>query len=377
MPSLFGWLGRLFPIWTELTDEGVYLSALVSMAEMALTGCTTTTDQLYLYPNDCTLDAEIRAATDLGMRFQPARGMSSFGRSQGGFVPDALVQPEDVSLADCQRLIERYHDPSPRAMLRMVVAPGSPWSVTTDLMRESAALARAYPGVRLHTHVAETLSQEEMCLGRFGVRPAEYMRQLGWVGPDVWWAHGIWLDAGEIALLRETGTGVAHCPSSNMRTGAGICKVRELLDAGVNVGLALDGAAAQDTCNMIAEVRMALLLQRVAKGPTALTVMEALQLATVGSAAVLGRDDIGQLAPGNAADFIGVRLDRIELAGAAVHDPVAAIVLSPPRTVDLSVINGRIVVENGQLVGLDVAAAVARLNRLAARMAGRHPLEPM
>ena len=371
--ELFDWLTRLYPVWSELTDEAVFVSALVGMAEMVLTGCTTTTDHLYLYPNDCTLDAEIRAAAELGIRFQPTRGSMSLGRSKGGLPPDEVVQPEDVILADCRRVIERYHDPRPYAMVRIALAPCSPFSVTADLMREAAALARSYPGVMLHTHVAETRDEERFCLDKLGARPAEYMRQLGWVGPDVWWAHAIWLNHDEIEMLAETGTGVAHCPASNMRLGSGICPVPEMRQAGVKVGLAVDGSASNDTCNVLEEARQALLLQRVAKGAAAFAVMEALELGTVGSAAVLNRDDLGQLAPGKAADFIGMRLDRLEMAGGAVHDPVAALLLCPPRSVDLSVINGRPIVRDGRLIGLDLEPLVARHNALARAMASRHP----
>lgn len=371
--ELFDWLTRLYPVWSELTDEAVYVSALVGMAEMVLTGCTTTTDHLYLFPHDSILDAEIRAAADLGIRFQPTRGSMSLGRSQGGLPPDEVVQPEDAILADSRRVIEQYHDPRPYAMVRIALAPCSPFSVTPDLMREAAALARSYPNVMLHTHVAETRDEERFCLERFGARPAEYMRQLGWVGPDVWWAHAIWLNQAEIEMLAETGTGVAHCPASNMRLGSGICPVREMRQAGVKVGLAVDGSASNDACHMLDEARLALLLQRVLKGAAAFTIMDALELATVGSAAVLNRDELGQLAPGKAADFIGVRLDRLEMAGGAVHDPAAALLLCPPRGVDLSVINGKLVVRHGQLVGLDLEPLVARHNQLARAMASRHP----
>jgi 8-oxoguanine deaminase len=371
--ELFDWLCRLYPIWGEMTEEAVYTSALIGMAEMALTGCTTTTDHLYLFPNDCTIDAEIRAAQELGMRFQPTRGSMSLGESKGGLPPDHVVQDEDAILADCQRVIERYHDPHPYAMVRIGLAPCSPFSVTPDLMREAASLARSYQNVLLHTHVAETRDEENFCLEKFGARPAEYMRRLGWVGPDVWWAHAIWLNDDEIAMLAETGTGVAHCPSSNMRLGSGIAKIREMRDAGVKVGLAVDGSASNDTCNVLEEARNALLLQRVLKGAAAFSVMEALELGTLGSAAVLNRDDIGQLAPGKAADFVGVRLNRLELAGGAIHDPVAALLLCPARGVDVSFINGRQVVRDGQVVGLDLPPLIERHNRLAAEMAAKHP----
>lgn len=371
--ELFDWLVRLYPIWGELTQEAVYTSAFIGMAEMLLTGCTTTTDHLYLYPNDCTIDAEIKAAQDLGMRFQPTRGSMSLGRSKGGLPPDHVVQEEDAILQDCQRAIEQFHDPRPYSMVRIGLAPCSPFSVTTDLMIEAAKLARTYDNVLLHTHVAETKDEEQFCIDRFGARPAAYMARVGWVGPDVWWAHAIYLSDAEIRMLAETGTGVAHCPSSNMRLGSGIAKIREMRDAGVKVGLAVDGSASNDTCNVIGEARNALLLQRVAKGAAAFTVMDALSLGTVGSAAVLNRDDIGQLAPDKAADFIGVKLNRLELAGGAIHDPVAALLLCPPHGVDLSFINGRQVVANGQLAGVNLEPVIARHNALAREMVARHP----
>lgn len=372
--ELFDWLVRLYPIWGELTQEAVYTSAFIGMAEMILTGCTTTTDHLYLYPNDCTIDAEIKAAADIGMRFQPTRGSMSLGRSKGGLPPDHVVQEEDAILKDCQRVIEKFHDPRPYAMVRIGLAPCSPFSVTTELMIEAAKLARTYDNVLLHTHVAETCDEENFCLERFGARPAAYMERVGWTGPDVWWAHAIWLNDDEIKMLAETRTGVAHCPSSNMRLGSGIAKIREMRDAGVKVGLAVDGSASNDTCNVIGEARNALLLQRVTKGAAAFTVMDALSLGTVGSAAVLNRDDIGQLAPGKAADFIGVKLNRLEMAGGAIHDPVAALLMCPPHGVDMSFINGRQVVADKKLVGVDLEPMIDRHNALAQEMVARHPM---
>jgi 8-oxoguanine deaminase len=371
--ELFDWLVRLYPIWGELTQEAVYTSAYIGMSEMILTGCTTTTDHLYLYPNDCTIDGEIKAAIDLGMRFQPTRGSMSLGRSKGGLPPDHVVQEEDAILKDCQRAIEQWHDPKPYAMVRIGLAPCSPFSVTTDLMIEAAKLARTYDNVLLHTHVAETRDEEQFCIDRFGDRPAAYMERVGWTGHDVWWAHAIYLNDDEIRMLAETKTGVAHCPSSNMRLGSGIAKIREMRDAGVKVGLAVDGSASNDTCNVIGEARNALLLQRVTKGAAAFTVMDALSLGTVGSAAVLNRDDIGQLAPGKAADFIGVKLNRLEMAGGAVHDPVAALLLCPPHGVDISFINGRQVVADAKLVGVDLEPMIARHNAIAREMVARHP----
>ncbi len=367
--ELFDWLRSLYPIWAELSGEAVYVSALVGLAELILSGCTTTTDHLYLFPNDVSLDDEIRAARELGIRFHPSRGSMSLGQSQGGLPPDRVVQSEDDILADCQRVIEKHHDPAPYSMGRIVLAPCSPFSVTPELMRESAALARRH-GLHLHTHVAETLDEESFCLDKFGCRPVEYMQQLGWVGPDVSYVHAIHLSEDEIDLLAETGTGVAHCPSSNMRLGSGIAPVREMLDAGVKVSLAVDGSASNDSSHLLAEARLAMLLQRVQKGAGALSAQQALEMATLGGAAVLGRDDIGSLAPGQAADFIAIDLHRLEYAG-ALQDPLAALVFCAPINVDLSVINGRIVVEEGRLVGVDLGEIVARHNRISRRMVER------
>ncbi len=372
--ELFDWLTRLYPVWGEMDDPAVHVSALIGMAELVLSGCTTTTDHLYIYPNDSSLDATIRAAQEIGIRFHPTRGSMSLGRSKGGLPPDSVVEAEPEILRDCRRVIELYHDPRPYSMLRVGLAPCSPFSVTPELMRETVALARSHERITLHTHVAETLDEERFCQEQFGARPAEYMRRLGWVGPDVWWAHAIWLNDDEIQMLAETGTGVAHCPTSNMRLGSGIAKIREMRNAGVKVGIAVDGSASNDGNDLLLETRMAMLLQRVGKGAAAFSVQEALELATLGSAAVIGREDLGRLAPGKAADLIGYRLDRLEFAGGAVHDPVAALLLCAAKGVDLSLINGRIVVADGQLLEFDLAGAIHRHDSIAAAMAARHPL---
>jgi len=361
--TLFQWLKTLYPIWAGLTPEAVYTSALVGLAELMLSGCTTASDHLYIYPNGCRIDDEIRAAQEIGIRFHASRGSMSLGESKGGLPPDRVVEDEDFILKDTQRAIETYHDPQPFAMLRIVVAPCSPFSVTPDLMRQAAALARSY-GVHLHTHLAETLDEEAFCLRQFGHRPVGYAEELGWVGNDVWYAHGVHINGAEIGLLARTGTGVCHCPSSNMRLASGIAPVRAYLDAGVRVGLGVDGSASNDSSHLLAEARMALLLQRVSGNPAGLSAREALWLATRGGAQVLGRDDIGQLAPGKAADFIGIRLERLDFAG-ALHDPLAALVFCTPQRVDLSVINGRVVVEDGQLLTVDLGPLVERHNRIA------------
>lgn len=360
--TLFTWLKTLYPIWAGMTSEAVYTSALVGLAELMLSGCTTASDHLYIYPNDCRIDDEIRAAQEIGIRFQPCRGSMSLGESQGGLPPDRVVEDEDFILEDTRRVIETYHDPRPGAMVRIVIAPCSPFSVTPDLMREAAALARTY-GVRLHTHLAETLDEEAFCLQKFGRRPVAYVEELGWLGADVWHVHCVHLNREEIELFAQTGTGMCHCPSSNMRLASGIAPVRAMLDAGVNVALGVDGSASNDSSHLLAEARMALLLQRVSGDPAALSAEEALRMATVGGAQVLGRDDIGSLTPGKAADFIGLRLDRLDYAG-ALHDPLAALVFCAPQRVDLSVINGRVVIADGQLLTLDLVPVIERHNRI-------------
>jgi 8-oxoguanine deaminase len=367
--ELFDWLVTLYPIWAELTAEAVYVSAQIGLAELMLSGCTTANDHLYIYPNDVILDAEIRAAQELGMRFHPCRGSMSLGKSKGGLPPDRVVQTEEEIMSDCQRVVDTYHDPDAYSMCRIVIAPCSPFSVTEELMRQSAIWARQQ-GLTLHTHVAETLDEEEFCLQKVGLRPVEYMQELGWVGEDVWYAHAIYLSEEEMDLLAETGTGVAHCPTSNMRLGSGIAPIREMLDRGVKVGLAVDGSASNDSSHMLAEARMAMLLQRVQKGAGALSAQEALEMATLGGAAVLGRDDIGSLSPGKAADFIAIHLDRLEYAGAG-HDPLGALLFCRPVNVDLSVINGRVVVQKGHIVGFDLERAIARQNEISQEMLKR------
>ena len=367
--ELFDWLVALYPIWAELSAEAVYVSAQIGLAELILSGCTTTNDHLYIYPNDVTLEAEIHAAQELGIRFHPCRGSMSLGKSKGGLPPDRVVQSEEEIMADCQRVVDTYHDPDPYSMCRIVIAPCSPFSVTEELMRQSAVWARQQ-GLTLHTHVAETLDEEEFCLRKVGLRPVEYMQKLGWVGEDVWYAHAIYLSEEEIDLLAETGTGVAHCPNSNMRLGSGIAPIREMLDKGVKVSLAVDGSASNDASHMLTEARIAMLLQRVQKGAGALSAQEALEMATLGGATVLGRDDIGSLSPGKAADFIAINLDRLEYAGAG-HDPLGALLFCHPVNVDLSVINGQVVVEKGYIVGFDLERAIARQNEISQEMLKR------
>ena len=360
--NLFDWLKTLYPIWARMTGEAAYVSALVGLAELLLSGCTTAADHLYIFPNDTRLDDTIRAAQEIGIRFHPTRGSMSLGESQGGLPPDSVVEDEETILRDTRRVIETYHDPERYSMCRVGVAPCSPFSVTPDLMRESRELARAY-GVHCHTHLAETLDEERFCVEQFGCRPVEYAEQLGWAGDDVWWAHCVHVNPAEIERMARSGTGVAHCPTSNMRLASGIAPVRTMLDAGVRVGLGVDGSASNDGSHMLAEARQALLLQRVGGNPTALSAEEALELATRGGAQVLGRDDIGALAPGMAADLIGIRLDRVAYAG-ALHDPLAAVVFCAPQTVDLAVVNGGVVVEEGRLTTIELETVLEKHNRI-------------
>lgn len=368
---LFKWLKILYGIWAGMTPEAIYTSALVGLAELMLSGCTTASDHLYIYPGNCRIDDEIRAAKEIGIRFQPCRGSMSLGQSEGGLPPDEVVEGEDFILQDTRRAIETYHDPEPGAMMRVAVAPCSPFSVTPELMRESAALARSY-GVMLHTHLAETKDEEAFCLERFGRRPVAYADDLGWMREDVWHVHCVHLSPEEIELFAETGTGVCHCPSSNMRLGSGIAPIRSLLDAGAKVALGVDGSASNDSSHLLAEARMALLLQRVQGAPTALSAEDVLWMATRGGAEVLGREDIGQLSPGKAADVIGVSLNRLDYAG-GLHDPLALLVFCQPQGVDLSIINGRIVVEDGHLATLELGPVVERHNRISRELVrGEH-----
>lgn len=369
--ELFGWLRSLYPVWANLTPEMVRVSTQTAMAELLLSGCTTSSDHLYIYPNGVNLEHSLEGAEAIGMRFHAARGSMSVGQSQGGLPPDAVVEREDTILAETQRLIERWHDPARFSMRRIVVAPCSPFSVSRDLMRESAALARAH-GVSLHTHLAENDNDIAYTREQFGCTPAEYAQDLGWTGRDVWHAHCVKLDEPGLALFARTRTGVAHCPCSNMRLASGIAPVRAMRDAGVPVGLGVDGSASNDGGHLLGEARMALLLQRVAHGPvhgpSAMGAREALEIATLGGAQVLGRDDIGALAPGMAADIVSFPLDGIATAG-ALHDPLAALVFCHVPRVKHSIVDGRVVVCDGELTTIDLPVLVERHNRLAQALA--------
>ncbi|MCG9893142.1 MAG: 8-oxoguanine deaminase [Thermosynechococcaceae cyanobacterium MS004] len=366
--GLFGWLKTLFPIWANLTAEGLYTSSQMAAAELILSGCTTASDHHYIYPNDCTLDHQIQAVQEVGLRFHASRGSMSKGESLGGLPPDTLVEDEAFILKDSQRLVEQYHNSDRHSMLRITLAPCSPFTVSQDLMRESAAMARSYKGVRLHTHLAEDQSDIDYSLAQFGLIPGDFAESVGWLGEDVWHAHCVKLSDDSIHKFGKTGTGVAHCPCSNMRLGSGIAPIRKMLNHGVPVGLGVDGAASNDATNLLHEARTAMLLARVGScDATVMAAREVLDLATLGGARVLGRDDIGVLAPGMSADFIAFNLDRPAFAG-ALHDVVAALLFCQIDGVDYSFINGKKVVDQGRLTTVDLQALVAKTNSLAQQM---------
>jgi cytosine/adenosine deaminase-related metal-dependent hydrolase len=375
--GLFEWLRALYPVWAQIDADTVRLAARAAMARLLLSGCTLSTDHHYIFPRgrEGIFEALVETAQELGLRFHPCRGSMSLGESKGGLPPDSVVEDEDAILADTEEKIHRFHDPAAGSMCRVVVAPCSPFSVTPELMRDSAALARRH-GVRLHTHLAETLDEERFCLEKFGKRPLELMLDLGWTGDDVWFAHGIHLNDKEVADVAATGTGVAHCPSSNLRLGAGLCRVADLVQAGAKVGLGVDGAASNEDSNLAMELHQALLLARgraaMQGDPNAATTLDARgawRLATAGGAACLGRDDCGTLEPGKCADVAFFRLDDLSHAG--IDDPLAAIALAPPARAEAVVVNGKIVVRHGRLltgdedqIARDLAAESKRLRAL-------------
>lgn len=375
--NLFDWLKTLYPIWARIRPEDIRVSTQVALAELALSGCTTASDHLYIFPNGSRLDDEILAGEEVGLRLHASRGSMSLGESSGGLPPDSVVEGEDFILKDSQRVIETYHDPNPGSMVRVVLAPCSPFSVTAELMRQSASLARDY-GVRLHTHLAETQDEEVFCVEKFGYRPVAYMDILNWTGPDVWFAHSVYVNEKEIELYAHTGCGVAHCPTSNMRLASGIAPILELLRAGVKVGLGVDGSASNDGSHLLEEARQALMVSRVraglqgaslsgAEAAPLMTARQALEVATRGSASVLGRDDLGSLQVGKCADFTAINLNRLEYAG-ALHDPVAAVVMCAPVKVDYTVVGGKMVVEQGELVNLALPELIERHNQAARRL---------
>jgi cytosine/adenosine deaminase-related metal-dependent hydrolase len=363
---LFGWLRTLYPIWARMRPADIRAATRAGLAELALSGCTTSSDHLYLFPNGTRLDDTIEAAGEVGLRFHPTRGSMSIGESQGGLPPDALVEEEGAILEDCLRVIAAFHDPAPGAMVRVGVAPCSPFSVSRELMRDAGLLARE-AGVRLHTHLAENDEDVRYSLATFGCRPGQYAEELGWTGDDVWHAHCVKLDAAEIALFARTLTGVAHCPCSNCRLGSGIAPVRAMRDAGVPVGLGVDGSASNDAGSIVDEARQAMLLQRVALGADAMSAREALWIATRGGAAVLGRDDIGRIAPGMRADLAVWDVSGIESAGSW---DAAALLLAGPRRVRELFVEGRAVVREGQLATVDAGRLAEEARRSVRYLAG-------
>jgi 8-oxoguanine deaminase len=368
--ELFDWLVELYPVWARIGPDHVRVATTTALLELAMSGCTTAFDHHYLWPAGTSVDDQIAGAADVGIRFHVARGSMSLGESDGGLPPDSVVEDEQAILADSARVVATFHDPSPGAMTQVVLAPCSPFSVTTGLMRDTAELARSL-GVRLHTHLAETRDEEAFCLERFGFRPVDYAESAGWLGPDVWFAHAVHLSDADVDTLAATGTGVAHCPTSNMRLASGVAPLTRFLEAGVPVGLGVDGSASNDASHMLAEARQALLLARVARAMESsdaamITVRQVLEVATRGGAAVLGRDDIGSLEPGRAADVAIFRLDDISMAGVA--DPVAALVLSGPLRADRVIVHGRTVIEDGRPCGVDLEDHIAEHRRLSTEL---------
>jgi cytosine/adenosine deaminase-related metal-dependent hydrolase len=375
--NLFNWLKTLYPIWARLTPDAVRISTKTALAELALSGCTTASDHLYIFPNGSRLEDEIMAGNEVGLRLHASRGSMSLGESEGGLPPDSLVEDEAQILKDSQRLIEEYHDPNWGALTQIVLAPCSPFSVTADLMLESASLAREY-GVCLHTHLAETQDEEEFCLEQYSYRPVEYMEVLNWIGSDVWFAHSVHVNNKEIELYGMAGCGVAHCPSSNMRLASGVAPVLKMLASGVRVGLGVDGSASNDSSHMLAEARQAMLIARLGAGmsgaslsnedaPPLMTARQALEIATRGGADVLKREDIGSLEPGKCADFFAINLNQLDYTG-ALHDPVAAVIFCSPLQVDYTVVAGKFVVKEGQLTTLDLPKLIEDHNNASRKL---------
>jgi cytosine/adenosine deaminase-related metal-dependent hydrolase len=372
--NLFNWLQTLYPIWARMQPSDIRISTQSALAELALSGCTTASDHLYIFPNGARLDDEIEAAQQIGLRLQASRGSMSVGESQGGLPPDSVVEDENSILKESQRLIEHYHDAKPGAMTQIVLAPCSPFSVSQDLMRETAKLAREY-GLQMHTHLAETQDEEQFTIEQYGLRPVALMESLEWIGEDVWFAHSVHVNNEEIKQYAHTGCGVAHCPSSNMRLASGIAPIAEMISAGVRVGLGVDGSASNDSSHMLAEARMTMLLARLKAGlsgaslsgeeaPGLMTAREALKLATNGGAEVLGREDIGSLAVGKCADFFAVDINQLEFSG-ALHDPLAALLFCSPVKANYTVVGGKFVVRDGQITGLDLEQHIETHNAAA------------
>lgn len=370
--GLFGWLTTLYPIWARMTPDHVRVATTLGLAELALSGCTTAFDHQYLWPGGSRFDDQVEGAAPVGIRFHGSRGSMNLGESDGGLPPDSVVQDHDTILDDSARVVSEFHDPGPGAMVRVVLAPCSPFSVTTDLMADTARMARELD-VQLHTHLAETADEEEFCLGRFGMRPVEYAASVGFEGPDVWYAHAVHVADDEVANLARAGTGIAHCPTSNMRLASGIAPVAAYREMGIRVGLGVDGSASNDGSSLLSETRQAMLLARLAASPgvgdgPVMPARAALEMATVGGSSVLARDDVGALAVGKAADVAAFDLNRIEYSGS--HDPLAALVFCSPTRVSHSWVGGRRVVEGGRLVGLDEDELARQHRSLSADLLG-------
>lgn len=368
--KLFDWLIGLYEVWRELSEEAVQISTRVGVGELLLSGCTTTSDHFYVFPKKASrelLDVEIETARKIGVRFHPTRGSMSRGKSKGGLPPDDVVQDPEEILGDCDRVIAKYHDPEPFSMCRIVLAPCSPFSVTTELLKETADFARAKK-VQMHTHLCETVDEEDYCLKNLGMRPLDYMESTGWVGPDVWYAHGIYFNDKEIRRLAETQTGISHCPVSNLRLGSGIAPIPKMLDAGVKVGVGVDGSASNDSSNFLREMQLAMLVHRVGTAVDSMPAIRVIEMATKGGAAVLGQPEIGSIEVGKAADIAVFRLDKIDYAG-AMADPSAALLFcgAGPRA-EYTIVAGKVLVEKGRLVGEDEEALWARANEVAERM---------
>jgi len=371
--NVWNWLKVLYPMWARMTPESEMLAVQVGLAELALSGCTTVFDHQYVFPNGCKIDDAIGVAREMGIRFHASRGSMSLGQSKGGLPPDSCVENESAILSDCQRVIDRYHDISAGAMTRIVLAPCSPFSVTDDLMIESAKLARKHD-CGLHTHLAESLDEERYCLKRYGLRPVDAMEKLGWLGKDVWFAHSVHINDAEIAKYAKTGSGIAHCPSSNMRLASGMAPIKKCRDAGVRVGLGVDGASSNDCSHLLTEARNAMLLARTllsqnAGGPPEdkkqwMSARDTLEMATIGGAAILGRDDIGSLEIGKRADFFSVDTNHVGFAGGSMVDPVASLVFCAPHDANYTVIDGRVIVKNGHIETLDLPIAIEKLNKV-------------
>ncbi|MGM0471041.1 MAG: 8-oxoguanine deaminase [Bacillota bacterium] len=364
--ELFQWLKTLYPIWANLTVEAVQTSTFVALGELLKTGCTTSTDHHYVFPqgiSDKLIDEQIKSAQKLGVRFHPTRGSMSLGEDDGGLPPNSVIQSEEEILTDSQRLIEKYHNPDHLSMCQIVLAPCSPFSVTPEIMEETVKLARDY-GVQCHTHLAETEDENEFCLEQLGKRPLDYMESVGWVGEDIWYAHGVHFNDDELELLAETSTGVAHCPVSNQKLASGIARIPEMLEMGIPVGLGVDGSASNDSSDMIGEMKATLLLHRVNSSIKSMSPEKVLEMATRGGAELLGRDDIGSLEPGKAADLFMVDKYRLGLAG-AFHDPITALITcGDSNVVDLTMVNGQVVVEDGELVNVNERQIAKNANRI-------------